>query len=73
MDARVKLDAPPLVIRPVWPETPPESPLAMPQQRVSADRVRLHGETDGRWRLGTYCWPPRLASPRWRRRTRGAP
>ncbi len=52
MDARVKLDASPLAIRPVWPMTPPESPLAMPQQRVSADRVRLNGETDGRWRLG---------------------
>jgi membrane glycosyltransferase len=53
MDARVKLDAPLLVIRPVRPETPPEAPLAMPQQRISAERVRLHGETDGRWRLGT--------------------
>ena len=46
MDARVKLDAPLLVIRPVRPETPPEAPLAMPQQRISAERVRLHGETD---------------------------
>jgi len=24
----------------------------MPQQRISAERVRLRGETDGRWRLG---------------------
>jgi len=52
MDARVKLDAPPLVIRPA-PETPPESPLAMPQQRVSSTRVHVRGEQDGRWRLWT--------------------
>jgi len=52
MDARVKLDAPPLVIRPA-PETPPESPLAMPQQRVSSARVHVRGEQDGRWRLWT--------------------
>ncbi|MDP3494410.1 MAG: hypothetical protein Q8R82_14970, partial [Hyphomonadaceae bacterium] len=50
MDARVKFDAQPLVIRPA-PETPPESPLAMPQQRVSATRVHVRGEQDGRWRL----------------------
>ena len=52
MDARVKLDAPALVIRPA-PETPPESPLAMPQQRVSSARVHVRGEQDGRWRLWT--------------------
>ncbi|HOZ26273.1 MAG TPA: glucans biosynthesis glucosyltransferase MdoH [Hyphomonadaceae bacterium] len=52
MDARVKLDAPALVIRPA-PETPPESPLAMPQQRVSSTRVHVRGEQDGRWRLWT--------------------
>ena len=52
MDARVKLDAPPLVIRPA-PETPPESPMAMPQQRVSDERAHVRGESDGRWRLWT--------------------
>ncbi len=52
MDVRVKLDSPPLAIKPVGPQTPPESPLAMPQQRIAGSRVHVHGETDGRWRLG---------------------
>lgn len=34
------------------PDTPPESPLEMPTQTASARRVRVRGETDGRWRLG---------------------
>ncbi len=51
MDARVRLDGPTLVARPVKPETPPEAPLAMPQQPVSDKRVRVRGERDGGWRL----------------------
>ncbi len=51
MDARVRLDAPALVARLVKPETPPEAPLAMPQQPVSDKRVRVRGERDGGWRL----------------------
>ncbi|HOY78200.1 MAG TPA: hypothetical protein PLN33_10360, partial [Hyphomonadaceae bacterium] len=52
MDARVRLDGPTLVARLAKPETPPEAPLLMPQQPVSDKRVRVRGETDGRWRLG---------------------
>jgi len=33
------------------PDTPPESPLEMPAQAVSARRINVRGETDGRWRL----------------------
>lgn len=52
MDARVRLEAPTLVARLATPDTPPEAPLLMPQQPVSDKRVRVHGESDGRWRLG---------------------
>ena len=52
MDARVRLDAPTLVARLAMPETPPEAPLLMPQQKLSDSRVHVRGETDGRWRLG---------------------
>lgn len=33
------------------PQTPPEAPLDMPAQPVSAGRVLVAGEADGRWRL----------------------
>ena len=53
MDARVRLDGPTLVARPVKQETPPEAPLAMPQQPVELvhathDDARLVAALDQR-------------------------
>jgi membrane glycosyltransferase len=58
MDARVKLDvAAPLVALHLAPDVPPEAPLSMPQQAVSAARRRVFGERDGRWRLAAVLGP----------------
>jgi membrane glycosyltransferase len=59
MDARVKLD----VAVPVSaPDTPREAPLAMPQQAVSAKRMRVRGERDGAWRLAAVLGPAFVAA-----------
>jgi membrane glycosyltransferase len=57
MDARVILDAAATAARALPVDTPPECPLAMPQQATAALRVRLAGETDGRWRLSALLIP----------------
>lgn len=55
MDARMRFDSSAMpVLGPLpepAPQTPPEAPLDMPAQPVSAGRVLVAGEADGRWRL----------------------
>jgi len=59
MDARVKFDSPalPLEAPANNPDTPPEARLDMPEQAASGVRRRVHGETDGRWRLAAVVAP----------------
>lgn len=57
MDARVKLDVTPVFAPMPLPDAPPEAPLDMPQQAVSAERRRARGERDGRWRLAALLAP----------------
>lgn len=42
--------------------TPPESPLPMPQQGVSATRAHMPGEPDVRWRLAVLVAPALLVA-----------
>lgn len=51
MDARVTFDHAHPIDRGGLTLAPPDSPLEMPPQTVSAVRVPCPGETDGRWRL----------------------
>ena len=57
MDARVKFDAGVLPAPLSFPDAPPEAPLPMPQQPVSAARRRVQGEHDGGWRLAAVLGP----------------
>jgi membrane glycosyltransferase len=52
MDARVNFDNAHPIDRGGLTIAPPDCPLEMPPQSVSAQRVPCRGETDGRWRLG---------------------
>lgn len=51
MDARVSFDTSPSIDRAGLALAPPDAPLEMPPQTVSANRVPCPGERDGRWRL----------------------